>query len=447
MGVFRCLLLTAAMLFSLLARAALDISVLDTTWSLQLDNRSMVTGIEPRLEELGFMRRVNTLLATGDYQTVLHAFSERELEGDSVALLNLHGQVLLLEKQFQQAELVLKMALNQQEDNGAAHKSLAILYMQTQSFEQAREHLQKAITLGMNDAQGYGQLAYVNLKLNYAASAVYGYQQALYLQPDNYQWQQGLLYALVQSSAVEQALSLLDEMQAQGAERVDLWYLRSQLFMQKQDYEAALHALEISFRLTEGNCTGVNSAIELHFKLHSNSRAAQLYEACADENKLAQNGFDKKMLNQYLPWLIQQGDRLAANKILSILAKQDLSFVEQSNLALQHAKLSQITDEKQMVMDWLVEAVELNASNAEALLLLANCYAERDEYEMAKLYVLRAQQVDGYEEQALLALAQIHINANDYEPALQSMQRVLELNPSRKDVAHNIRIVKSLLRG
>ena len=444
---FRYLLVMGCLFLTVKVHAVLEVFLSDPSWSFELDNRSMASDFEPRLEELGFVRRVKILLATGDYQSVLKAFSERDIGSDSASLLNLRGQVFLLEKQYDKAEVALKMAVAVRDDFAAAHKSLALLYMQTQLFDQARGHLQKTISLGVADAQVYGQLAYVNLKMDNAASAVYGYQQALYLQPENHQWQQGLLYALIQSSAVDQALSLLDEIQTQNSARGDLWVLRSQLFMQKHNYEAALQALEVNIRLNDGGCANARLAIELHFKLESRLRAAQLYEDCANEVDIENGEFNRKLVEHYLPWLIQQGDAASAQKILSVLDERDFDFMVQSNLAFQHAKVSGLLDEKDSAVVWLNKSLELNASNADALLLIADHYAKSNEVDSAKLYLLRAQQIKGYEESALLALAQLQINLSEYGSALQSMQRVLELNPTRKDVAKNIRIIKSLLRG
>lgn len=443
----RCLLVVSCLVYAVSVHAMFEISLSDPSWSFELDNRSMASDFEPRLEELGFVRRVKILLATGDYKAVLNAFSERDIGSDSASLLNLRGQVLLLERQYDKAEAALKMAVAVRGDFATAHRSLALLYMQTQSFDQARVHLQKTVILGVADAQVYGQLAYVNFKMGNAASAVYGYQQALYLQPENHQWQQGLLYALIQSSAVEQALSLLNEIQSQDAERGDLWVLRSQLFIQKHNYEAALQALEVNIRLNSRACSNAQLAIELHFKLESRLRAAQLYEDCADELETEKGDFDRKLVEHYLPWLIQQGDVASAQKIMSVMDDLDFDFLVESNLALQHAKVSGLLDDKKSAVVWLNKSLELNPSNADALLLIADHYAKNNAMDSAKLYLLRAQQVKGYEEPALLALAQLQINLTEYESALQSMQRVLELNPARKDVAKNMRIIKSLLRG
>ena len=176
----------------------LQVTLADPVWQVMLNNHAIAqrtAAITPN--EQSFARQLQPLLQQKNYQAIAGLFRQRPLADDSSALQVLRGQVLLSLQQYDDAANALKAALGKQPDLALAHQALSLVLMQQQQYQQARPHLVASINLGVADAQVYGQLAYINLKTAQAASAVAGYQQALLLEPDNSQWQQGLLYALI----------------------------------------------------------------------------------------------------------------------------------------------------------------------------------------------------------------------------------------------------------
>ena len=228
------LVLTLILVLPLPVKASISISMQEPKWEFLLQNQpTLQTQAQLAAGESGFARQIQPLLATQNYSAVMKAFESRDLASDSVALKQLRGQVLLSLKRYPEAEQALQAALKSMPDLALAHRSLSMVYLLQKQYEPARKHLRRSLELGVADVQVYGQLAYINLQLGQPGSAIAGYQTALLLEPDNTQWQQGLLYALINSQAFDQAQGLLDSMLKANPQSADLWLQRGQIALRQ----------------------------------------------------------------------------------------------------------------------------------------------------------------------------------------------------------------------
>src|SRR5690606_28380075 len=100
-----------------------------------------------------------------------------------------------------------------------------------------------------NEALIHGQLAYLNLTLYGPFSAISEYQQAMALEPDNIQWQQGLLAALTQAKMYEAAEALLQDLLAKRPTAADLWLNQAALALHQNEFQQALASLEMAILL------------------------------------------------------------------------------------------------------------------------------------------------------------------------------------------------------
>ncbi|QTH71265.1 hypothetical protein [Pseudoalteromonas xiamenensis] len=155
--------------------------------------------------EAAFMTDLKPLLEKQQYAKVAEAFSGRVIEKDSPALLQLQGQVLLTLKRYPDAIKVLSAAVSKAPELVSAQRSLALAYILNKQPNEARAPIQTALSLGANEAALYGQLAFLNLQQYGPWSAIAGYRQALFLEPTNAQWKQGLAHALTQAHAYSEA--------------------------------------------------------------------------------------------------------------------------------------------------------------------------------------------------------------------------------------------------
>ena len=93
----------------------------------------------------------------------------------------------------------------------------------------------------------------------------------------------------------------------------------------------------------------------------------------------------------------------------------------------------------------LQEALELDASNAEALMTLGQAYRDDRDYNRAELMFQRASAFDLYRENALISLAQLAIDQQDFERALTLLRDVVSRNPARTDLQRNVDTLENLV--
>lgn len=425
----------------------LQVKLADPVWQVLLNNNAIAQRTAAILpNEQSFARQLQPLLQQKNYQTIADLFRQRPLANDSSALLVLRGQVLLSLQQYEAAASALEAALARQPDLALAHQALSLVLMQQQQYQQARPHLVAAINLGVVDAQVYGQLAYINLQTAQAASAVAGYQQALLLQPDNNQWQQGLLYALIQSQAWPQAQAMLEQLLQQQPDDKALWLQRSQLALSMGNNNQALSSIEVALRLGENATDNLLLAAQLHLNSGSAERGASLLQQVITAKPDTQNWHSP--LIQTATYLAQQQQWPALRNLLKqgALPLQKLPVQQQAQLALVKAQLASADNQPKQALTALQHAVALDPLSGEALLALAQWYQAQGNIELASINYSRAATIKAVQIPALQAQAQLEINRQQYQTALRLLQQVLQLAPERQDIADNIRSLQQLVR-
>lgn len=428
--------------------AELEVQLAEPQWTFILQNRPLAA-TEARLEpgERDFAQRIQPLLAGQEYAKVIAAFNDRPLAEDSPALQVLRGQVLLSLEKYSDAEKALQAALQTMPDLALAHRSLAMVYMLQKNHALARKHLVRSIELGVADAQVYGQLAYVNLKTAHAASAVAGYRQALFLEPENRQWQQGLLFALMNSGAMDAALAMVEQMLLDDGDNAGLWLMRGQIQLQQQRHGEALNSLEVAIRLGENAPQNQATAAQLHLQHGSISRAVDLL---GDNLKRLNSENAEALLNaveQVLDWLAYRGDWTSVSRLLAAANSQDIPERNQARLDVYRAKYALEKGQIGKAREWLAHSIGIDPAQGEALLTLADLYREQDQAAQATLYYVRAAALPDYRERALLGRAQLEIDRESYREALELLREVMQLNPGRSDIAANIRSLETLVRN
>jgi tetratricopeptide (TPR) repeat protein len=441
--------LTLTLLLSpLSSHAAIEVELQAPNWEFLLQNQPLAqTEAQLTQNESRFASTLQPLLASQDHNAVLQAFENRDIENDSAALRQLRGQVLLTLKRYKEAEQALTAALDLMPDLALSHRSLSMVYMIDKQYNKARQHLRRAIELGVADAQVYGQLAYVNLQLGNAASALAGYQYALFLDPDNRQWSQGLLYALINSQAFDQAQALLDTMLKAEPDNTDLWLQRSQIALQQERPLQAISSLETALQLGDNNVNNLATMAQLHIQNGSPNRAVELL--ATNIKQFVGNDANSKIhvVDQICAWLAFQQQWPQLEKLTQALEQNDTKLTSEyrSRFALYRAQIALSSDQQKSAKTNLEQAIKDDPSNGEALLTLANLLRDQHSNDRALLYYVRAEALPNYKERALLGHAQLEINRQAYTEALRLLRQVAQANPTRSDVLANIQSLESLV--
>lgn len=449
----------------------IEVKIQEPTWQFLMGNQpTLQTEAQLLTSESNFARSIQPFLAAGDYEAVRIQFESRNIDDDSAALRQLRGQVMLSLKEYEAAEDALNAALQLMPDLALAHQSLSMLYMVDKRLVLARQHLTKSIELGVGDAQVYGQLAYINLQLGNAASAVAGYQYALFLEADNIQWKQGLLYALIKSQAFDQAQALLEEMLLADNRNADLWLQRGQIALNQDRPVQALSSLERALQLGDSNPENMTTVAQLHIQEGSPRRAVALLannmsgfigtdesgNESANESANRVERYDT--IDQIASWLAYQKQWGNLNTLMQSVAKNRVkpSSVYLSRFDVYRSQIAIAAGEISNATSTLEKAITNDPVNGEALLTLAELLrgkngsssgANSGNISRAVTYYSRAEALPLYKERALLGRAQLEIDRQNYEEALQALRQVLRSDPTRADISVNIQSLENLLRN
>lgn len=396
--------------------------------------------------ENSFVRDLQDQLKAKEYKAVhdrLQGFSSSDQSG---AMLLLRGQVALALEHNEQAKKWLEQAAKKQPSLTSAHNGLAVIYLKDGKFEQARSHLQASLEHGEQNSQIIGQLAYVNMQLGYSAAAVAGFRQAMFLDATNKDWQQGLLFSLIQSGALSQASSMLDKMLEQKPLDKELWMLRSQVALQSKDNLEALSSLESAITLGEKDPDNMMTAVQLHLTSGSTKRAVELLTSEKLLNKSIKPQHQQELL-QIANWLAAKGQWDNLQTLIARSKKQPLAKNLSAVLAVSEAKLAIKQGKLSTAEKVLNKALKQAPTLGEALIQFAKLLQQQKRFTQAGQYYVRAEALPDYREHALLGRAKIAIDQNKYSEALTLVGTVAKENPKRTDLLATIESLKNLVRN
>lgn len=396
--------------------------------------RDQFTGIIELVESGDAERQLRTRVVPGGFMPNV------QRNQVSATLMYLLGHVYMQLEQFEAAETAFLSALGPVPDYVRVHESLGLLYLQAEDFDAARDHLARAAALGLNTANLYGALGYLNQESNNFWGAVSAYQQAMVMEPDNRQWQQGLLFALAQTYQFHSGLTLVEQMLQAEPDDPTLWMYRSQMSLQAGEREEALTSLETAIRLGEASSlANLQVAATLHMELGSIERAVVLLE----EGLALQMPY--AFVDQALGWLLRKGEWTQAERLLAGIEEGALGDDDHSKYLMRQASISFNNEDLATARSALEDAIRLDPNNAEALMLLADLHRDARSYNLAELYYQRASANDLFRENATISMAQLAIDQDDLERALRLLRDVVERNPQRSDLARNIDSLQNLV--
>ena len=359
----------------------------------------------------------------------------------SATVLYVIGAIYLALEQDVPGEAALKAALVPLRDYLRVHESLALLYLRTDRLPEARVHLNRAAELGLNTPSLYAALGYVNSQAKNWWGAVAAYQQALTMAHDDRNAQGGLLQALNETRQYEAGLALAEQMLQDDPNDADLWLYRAHMSLNADRREVALMSLETAIRLGHESVANKQVAATLHMQQGSVARAVELLKSAAAED------VNFLFMDQALARLVYENEWDFFRDLLTAVdaRRSSLTALEQSRILTHRSSLQRHDGNQQAAMASLQEALELDASNGEALMALAQAYRDDRNYTRAELMFQRASTLDRHREDALVSLAQLAIDQENFERALALLRDVVSRNPTRTDLQRNVDVLENLV--
>lgn len=399
------------------------------------------SGIVPHEYELA--EKLRGLLDNGSKQAALaelDAMMDLEL---SPALLHLKGQIYFTLGEYEKAKETFGVVLLRMPQFVRAHSDLGQVYMVGDEFEKAREHFAKAISYGENSPIIYGQLGYLNLKLNNGQSAIAAYQNALAMEPTNPQWQQGLLAALSQSKNYLIAIAYIEEMLAANPESPNLWLNKAYLHLQQEDDFKALASLETALALGNSDPENELAAAQLHLQLSSIERALELLTTYIESRPV-----DIKLINQISAWLEADNRWTELNKLLATYdATSKVPNDQQSDYQLLKARVARGLNDHNKAARHYTAAIDADPTNVVALISAADYHYSQAEYIDAETLYTRAQAFEKTKKDALMGRARIYLALKDFPSALDVLREARAEYPDMPELSRNIAILESTINA
>lgn len=392
---------------------------------------------KPLPAEYALAQVLRPLLDDGRYDKALQQLrAETTL---SPALLLVKAQLQAQKSQWDNALNTYDLALQQMPQLVKAHQGKAIILLLQKRYSEAQTSLTTAIQYGLQDAEAYTQLAFINLQLNDAWSALGAFQQALMLDPQNHRLRFGLLSALIKTRQTRSALSLIESLLSTEPDNKGLWLQRANLAMSIEDSDTALASLETAMRLGDKEPGNYIISAQLHMQKGNYPRANALLNADVP--------FTQQQVADLMPLLAQQQQWALLDALLKKYQPQleTLTGVNKSRYHLYQAQLAKATKQPKAEKQALTQALSADPNNGQALLTLANLSRAEQNYAAAELYYSRATTLESVKKSALLGLAQTYLDQQDYDAALDNLVSLSKLEPHNKDIVQNIASIKRLL--
>jgi tetratricopeptide (TPR) repeat protein len=362
-------------------------------------------------------------------------------EDVSATILYLIGVTYIYLERWVPAEAALKAALVPLPDYQRVHEALGNLYIRTERFDEAREHLTRAAELGLNTASLHASLGYINYKSKNWWGMASAYQQALTMEPDVRDFQTALMSALNETHQYAAGLALVEQMLQRQPNDPVLWLYRSYMALNTAERGLALTSLETAMRLGDDSVANKQVAAALHMERGSLARAVELLKSAPAED------LDFVFIDQALGWLNYENEWDYFRDLLAAAdARRNLLDNLQGSRLLTHVSSLQLHDgNRRAAIATLQQAVELDSSNAEALITLGQAYRDERDLNRAELMFQRASAFDLYRENALVSLAQLAIDQQNFERALELLRDVVSRNPARTDLQRNVDVLENLV--
>jgi tetratricopeptide (TPR) repeat protein len=359
----------------------------------------------------------------------------------SATMLYFIGSAYMAAQNSKAAEAAFKAALKPMPDYARVHESIGVLYLLGERYEDALPHLSRALQLGLATPNLYGALGFANQHVENYFGAASAFQAAMMLEPENEQWQQGLLSSLAASKQNEAGLAFVDQLLKRRPNDAGLWVYRASLELDASHKQQGLNSLEVAIRLGNDDLANLQVCAALHLELGSVDRAVALLSA-----GLAK-GMDFRYADQSMQSLAVREQWPALQKLLDGYKNvSDLDDKQQSRLLLHRASVSEHDKNVAQQSAQLQQALALDPGNAEALLQLGQLRQKEKSYAQAELLLQRATAYAQVAEAATLTLAQVAIDQHNYDKALKLLRDAHAANPARTDLARNIEALESLVQ-
>ncbi|ADE55283.1 tetratricopeptide repeat protein [Coraliomargarita akajimensis] len=392
-----------------------------------LGEYGFLAGYEPKISE----EEKDALRALIDLIKVSPKAAIEQLEPQIKASTSAAFDFILANLYFQdgnlaKAEQFYNSAIKKHPDFRRAYKNLGLVLVQKGDFQGAIPIISKAMDLGEVDGRSYGLLGYAYLTGGryYAADAAY--RQAILMQPDVKDWKIGLARCLMETERYDVAIALFDTLLKDEPDNTDYWLLQSNAYIGKGEPLTAAKNLEVVRRMGKAEISTLTLLGDIYMNNESPDLALDAYTQAAE---LAGEDDVKALIRAASILTRSSSHEQAKRMITKVRSKMGSELNEEQDLELltMSAKIARAEGDTATAIATLTKIVERDALNGEAIIELANNYADEGKLPEAYHRYEQAAKIDAHERDALVAHAQTLVRNAEYTKALPLLQRALKI--------------------
>lgn len=391
-----------------------------------LGSYGFLAGAEPQIseEEKEGLRALVDLIKVSPTAAIQQL--EPQINSSSSAafdfiLANLYFQ----DGNLSQAEKYYTNATIKHPDFRRAYKNLGLVQVQKGDFAKAIKTISKALELGEVDGRAYGLLGYGYLTQERYYPAEAAYRQAILMQPDVTDWKVGLAHCLLETERYADAIALFDTLLKDSPNKSDFWILQSNAYLGHNQPLRAAENIEVARRIGAVDIATLSLLGDIYTNNNSPDLALTAYLAAIK----AANSENLKPLIRAAEIFTRNGNYEQAKTMVSNTRAKfsDINTENDLKLLTIEAKIARAQGDDDSAVATLNKIVERDALNGEAIIELANYYAEQGDMAKAVNRFEQAQKIDAFERPALVAHAQARVRNSDYQDALPLLRRALQI--------------------
>jgi tetratricopeptide (TPR) repeat protein len=309
-----------------------------------------------------------------------------------------------------------------------AWKNLGMLKTRNADYEGAVEALVRCIELGDTSPDTYGTAAYGHLRVGNLMAAELAYNAAVMLEPNNIEWIEGKAQAMISGKRFREAVPLLEELLKRNPQRAIYRTFLANVYVETEQFLKAAQVFELMHSMGEGD-------MATRLQLANIYSLQGMYDLSVDTFVAAQRADLVSLLPQVLTtvrYLLEMEELEQAKRLFANLGPLGplWSSENRTRYLLLESSFAARAGESQLVEAKLVEALENDPTEGEALVRLGSIHAERGEKAKAMFFFERAYSSENHEYDALILASEVLIGSKRFGESLDLLQRALNKQPT-----------------
>ncbi|GHB99205.1 tetratricopeptide repeat protein [Cerasicoccus arenae] len=374
------------------------------------------------------LQSIVPLMENGQIVEAARRLKDATTQDSSAAFDYTLGNLYLQAGDTNSAENAYRRALAKQPGFVRASRNLGLMLTQEGRIIEAIPALREAIERGDNAPTTLGALAFCHYQDSDYSAALTGYAQAVFLNPENADWQLGRAQCLIQLSRAAEALSVAERYLSRHPEHVEARRVAVNACVAMLDWENAAAHLELLRRQNKADAQALLQLGRAYLALGLPHRATQSFL----ESMRHQQKPTIEQLLEAAEMLAQRSNVDETEALLAVVYQQygdAISGEAMSQLLRLQGRLKLMSGQVASAARLLTEASTRDPLNGQTLLLLGSAQLELDHFAEAQLILERATELDDVAADAWLELARLYVKQSQWSAAVEALRRAQSIRP------------------